>query len=94
MNVFCQYGLFGWVLFGSTALVMGGIITRYGWPRSRMQINLELRQLRTDIKNLKTVLDALAEQNAVIRTRMQMLESDRQNMEITLARLRGEMGRQ
>lgn len=90
MNTGCMIAL---SLLGSITFLTGYAVIRYGWPRSRMQINSELQQLRTDIKNLRAVLDALAEQNATIRTRMQVLEVDRQNMEITLARLRGEMGR-
>ena len=50
-------------------------------------------ELKREIESLRAAADALSEQNSQLRTRLQLAESDRQNLEITLAALRGEMGR-
>lgn len=62
----------------------------------RMQAREADRQnldLRRENATLKGASEAMAEQNTALRNRAQVLEADRQNLEVTLARLRGEMGR-
>lgn len=49
--------------------------------------------LRKENASLKAASEALAEQNTILRNRLQEAIADRQDLEITLAALRGELGR-
>lgn len=43
--------------------------------------------------SLKATIEALSEQNTALRNRLQTMDTNRVGLEITLARLQGEMGR-
>lgn len=58
--------------------------------REAERLNLDLRR---ENATLKGASEAMAEQNASLRNRVQMMETNRMGLEVTVARLQGELGR-
>lgn len=52
-----------------------------------------VQDLKAQLENCQAVIEAITEQNTALRNRLQTMEINRVGLEVTLARLQGELGR-
>lgn len=84
-----EYGL-------ATATIILALVMIRLWTNPAMRAGTQApsyAELMRQNEAMRASLEALTEQNTALRNRLQEAQADRQNLEITMAALRGEMGR-